>query len=175
MSDEVDLSKEALLLQVQQGWDEFQAYLKTLSEAQLTQLTDAAGWTIKDHIMHLAVWEDGLDAALNHETRRIRMGVDEASWDRMPNFDPMNAVIQQQHHSKSLAKVLNYFQTVHNRVVAKVRTMSEEDLQRPYNYYQPDSTGKTPIAASILSDTCGHYAEHHPWIEAIASSGGKPA
>lgn len=171
MSDETPISKEKLLLKVQQCWDEFQTYLKTLTETQLTQQTDAAGWTIKDHIMHLAVWEDGLDAVLHKLPRRERMGVDQASWDLMPNFDPMNAVIQKQHQDKSLAEVLATFQTVHDHVIARVRSMSDEDLHRPYRFYQPDSDGTTPIYRNILMDTCGHYAEHRPWMEAIATHG----
>ncbi len=170
MSDEIPISKDELLLKVQQGWDEFQTYLKTLTESQLTQLTDAAGWTIKDHIMHLAVWEDGLDAVLHKQSRLERMGVDEASWNLMPNFDPMNAVIQKRHQTKSLAEVLTTFQAVHERVLAKIQSMSDDDLQRPYDFYQPGSSGETPIYRNVMMDTCGHYAEHRPWIEAIARS-----
>ncbi len=171
MSEEEPISKDELLRRVQQGWDELQAYLRTLTEDQLTHRADAAGWTIKDHIMHLAVWEDGLDAALNHLPRPERMGIDRASWALIPNCDPINAIIQKQHQAKSMAEVMAAFQAIHNRVFAKIRSMSEEDLYRPYGFYQPDSHGTTPIYQNIQMDTCGHYAEHRPWIEAIAEHG----
>lgn len=75
------MKKDELLIRIEQGWNEFQAYIQTLSAAQLAGPTDAAGWTAKDHIMHLAVWEDGIDAA--------RIVGTEWAWTKPPGTRPV--------------------------------------------------------------------------------------
>jgi len=166
MSEQKVMSKSELLEQMRRGWDDFQAYLQTLSEAQLSQPTDAAGWTAKDHVIHLAVWEAGIDALLGRESRWERMGLDAATW-ASGDFDAMNAVIQRRHKDMPLVEVLRTFQDVHQRLIGKIALLSDEDLQRPYRAYQPDSDRDAPVIGWIMGNTYEHYAEHRPWIEAI--------
>jgi uncharacterized protein (TIGR03083 family) len=168
MADSTTLSKDQLLNRIQNGWNDFTAYLNTLSEEDLTQPTDAAGWTAKDHVAHLAVWEDGINAVLERQSRRERMGLDEVTWKRW-DFDEMNAVIQQQHQHLPLAEVRETFRDVHERLMAKVESMSDEDLQRSYRDYQSDAVREDPVVNAIAGNTFGHYAEHQPWIAAIVA------
>ena len=48
--------------------------------------------------------------------------------------------------------------------------MSDADLQRPYNHYQPSSDRQQPVIGWIIGNTYGHYEEHQPWIAAIVAS-----
>jgi uncharacterized protein (TIGR03083 family) len=153
---------------MEKGWNEFQAYLNTLTEAQMTGPTDAAGWTVKDHLVHLTVWEDGMNAVFEKTSRRERMGLDEATW-ASDDYDQQNAVIQQQHKSKSVAEVRRMFEEAHNRLVANIKRLANADLVRPYRYYQPDSTAEHPVYANVVGNSYGHYEEHQPWIEAIVA------
>jgi len=162
------MSKAELLAQIQQGWDELHDYLDTLSEAQLTTPSDAAGWTVKDHVMHLAVWEDGTNALLRGESRREQMDVDEATW-LSQEYDKINDVIYQQHKQKSLMDVRQTFAAVHERLLDKLNEMTDEDIQRPHKFYQPSSSSERPIIAWISGSTFEHYAEHMPWLAAIVS------
>jgi len=52
------MQKAELITRINQGWDDFTTYLKTIEPEYFTIPTDAAGWTAKDHVMHLAVWEN---------------------------------------------------------------------------------------------------------------------
>jgi hypothetical protein len=155
-----------LVSRMQKGWEDFQAYLKTLTPEQMTTPADAAGWTVKDHVIHLATWEDGVYALLEKQPRYEQMGVDKETWDGH-DTDAINAVIQKQKHDMPLDEVLKKFEDVHKRLIEKVQSMSSKDLLRPYSYYQADSTAQKPVFGWIVGNTYEHYAEHKPWIAAI--------
>jgi hypothetical protein len=166
MTDETVLSKTELLARIERGWDEFKTYIKTLTDSQLTTPTDAAGWTAKDHLTHIAVWEDGTFAIFQGLDRPEYMGVDKATWDSH-DYDKINAVIQQRHKNKSLAETMTMLNETHRRVVDKLQSLSDEELQRPYNHYQPGSSADAPAINWVTGNTYEHYAEHIPWIDAI--------
>lgn len=168
MTDSTPFSKGELLARILRGWNEFNAYLSTLSEEQLTIPTDAAGWTAKDHIIHLAVWEDGVYGLLEKQPRWEYMGIDEAMWQR-GDFDEINAVIQQRFRDISLAEALKMIHDSHQRLVRKVESMSEEALALPYSHYQPNSDVESPVWHRIVGNTYGHFEEHQPWIAAIVA------
>src|SRR5258706_3915146 len=165
--DNTPVTTGELLRRMQNGWDEFQAYLKTLTPEQLTLPSDAAGWTAKDHIMHLAVWEDGIEALLGGKSRQARMGVDDATWKsdwQADQYFRINDVIFQQHKNKSLDEVLTAFNSIHERMIKTVGALADADLMCPYNSYDPQSKSENPVFGSIVGNTFGHYEEHRPWI-----------
>ncbi|MCB9452157.1 MAG: ClbS/DfsB family four-helix bundle protein [Anaerolineaceae bacterium] len=166
MSDESVFSKTELLARMRAGWDDQQAYFNTLTPKQFTSLTDAAGWTVKDHVMHLAVWEDGIDALLKSESRPVRMELDEATWNSR-DYDHINAVIQQRHQDMPLDAVMQHFQEVHDRLITTIESLSEADLLLPYEHYQPGTGADKPVWNWIAGNTFGHYEEHRPWIAVI--------
>jgi hypothetical protein len=166
MTDNETLTKAELLPLIEKGWDEFQAYLSTLSEEQLTTPTDSAGWTAKDHIIHLAMWEDGIYALFQGQLRHEYMGIPKATWDTH-NYDQINAIIFERCKDMPLDEVLSTFRRVHERLFNHVQSMSDEDLHQPYRHYQPDSTQDGPAINWVSGDTYDHYAAHRPWIEAI--------
>lgn len=165
---DIPTSKPELMARIHTSWDKFQAYLSTLSEEQLTGPTDAAGWTAKDHIMHLAVWEDGIAALLDKQPRDAQMGIDTQLW-LTGDYDHINDTIQKRFADKPLDEVLQTFKTVHARVVAKLESMTEEELLRPYSDYQPGADRDAPVIGWVVGNTFEHYEEHHPWIVKIVA------
>ncbi len=166
MTDSQPVSRMELLGKIEEGWNAFQSYLKTLTDDQLTKLTDAQGWTVKDHLTHLVVWEDGVYALLEKQPRAEWMGLDSQTL-ASGDYDKMNAIIQQHEKDKPLAEVLKQSQEVHQRLVNKIKMLTDADLTRPCREFQSDSSSTTPIINLISGNTYGHYEEHQPWIEAI--------
>jgi len=166
MTDE--MSKAELLDEMDAGWQELTTYLDGLHSTDFTTNTDAAGWTVKDHVMHLAVWEDGVWAVLTGKNRYEHMGLDKATWDSH-DYDRINAVIQQFHQDKPLAEVRQHLQDVHARLVATIDSLSDTDLQQPYSHYQPDYDWNDPVIAWIINNSYTHYREHIPWMAAIVA------
>jgi hypothetical protein len=163
-SNDQHMSVDALKQQVEQAWDDLQQFYSGLTDEQLTVPTDPAGWTVKDHMVHLAVWETGLLGVLNGGTQNDRMNIDAAIWDEGED-DPINDVIQKRYQHLSLDEAKAYVQGVHNEVMAKLDTMTDQDIQRP------TSPRKSyPLYNQILGDTTNHYAEHIPWMQTIADS-----
>ncbi len=165
MSDQDAITIANLLRRIENGWNNLQAYLSTLNEEQLTTPTDAAGWTAKDHLIHLALWEDGVYALLEGQSQREGMEVDEATWKQ--GWDAINAVIQQRYHNLPLDEVLQTIRQRHERLVNKIKSMTDEDLLRPYRHYDSGSDREQPVIGSIVGNTYEHYAEHKPWIAEI--------
>jgi hypothetical protein len=165
------MNKAELLAKTQVSWDRLNAYVAMLTNKQLTQLTDAAGWTVKDHLIHLAVWEDGICALLNKQNRAAQMGLDGDIW-RKGGIDRANAIIHQQHQADSVADVEEKRQTIHDRLIKQIAIMSDEDLQRPYHYYQEHAPSEGhPVYEAVVGDTFEHYDQHIDWIKLIVDGG----
>lgn len=161
------MNKAQLVEQIEQGWNALHAYLATLSDAQLTGRTDAAGWTVKDHLMHLAVWEDGVLALLEGESRSGRMGLTRELFEG-EDFDAINAVIYEKHKELTLSEVKARYAGIHERLLARIEAVGDEGLQRPYNAYDPTTPWERPVLNSVAGNTSHHYGEHLPWMREIA-------
>ncbi|MBL8133109.1 MAG: ClbS/DfsB family four-helix bundle protein, partial [Anaerolineae bacterium] len=164
-----EMNRDGLIARMQQGYEDFVAHLKTFTPAQLTIPTDAAGWSIKDHVMHLAIWEGGVAAMLHQEIRHEAMGLDAATW-KSRDIDRINAVIQQSHRTLSFAEVMRRFETAHARMMATIEAMSWEDMHRPSGRFLPagkENDEGRPVIEFIIGDGYEHYAEHRPWIDDI--------
>jgi uncharacterized protein (TIGR03083 family) len=161
-------TKAETLANLRRGWDDLNAYLDTLTEAQATTPTDAAGWTVKDHLIHLAVWEGSLNAFFQKLPRWDALGVDQATYES-GDIDHVNELIRQQNQTPTWAQARQSFRQRHDELVGRIEALSEDDLQMPYNYYQPTSKATDTAAHRVSIATYHHYAEHIPWMQAIAA------
>jgi hypothetical protein len=159
------MPKAELLERIEGGFRNINNYLDSLSETQLTQPTDAVGWTAKDHVIHMATWEEAVLAFLGGVALWEHMNVDREIWKQ--GDDAINAVIQQRYIDMSLADVRRAFRENHQRVMNKLQSLTDEELHRPYNHYQPKSKQDQPAFMWIQSHTNQHYEKHQPWIAAI--------
>ncbi len=170
MSAQTAITKAELLAEMQAGWDQLDAYLDTLSEAQATIPTDAGGWSIKDHVIHIAVWEGSMIDYLQKKPRWAYMGVSQATW-QDGGIDAINAEIDARNKDLTWAEVRHKFRRAHYELVGRIEAFSDADLQRPYNYYQPESDQTHPTAYRLGNASYRHYVTHRPWIEALAANG----
>lgn len=162
------LTRDKLMNEIEASWNEVQTYIASLTEEQLTQPTDAAGWTAKDHIIHIAVWEKANLAMLEGKSKREVLEITPEVWEQ--DDDPINAVLQQRYHNLPLDEALQTLQHNHDQMLKKLATMTEADFQLPYSHYQPTSTSERAIIDFVHWDTVNHYREHMPWIAAIVGS-----
>jgi hypothetical protein len=170
MEDRRITTQSELLSAIDTGWASLTDAFSQLSEAQLTDPTDTEGWTGKDHLIHLAAWERSIVYLLASKPRHAGLGVDEALY-LTGDDDAINAVIQSQHRDISLADALAELRRVHTELRAVLDGLRDADVHKMYSDYLPDEPGEengTPIIDRVLGNTSEHFAEHLPWILALA-------
>jgi hypothetical protein len=163
-----ELSKSGLLAKIGETWNALQGFLATLTPMQRTQPADAAGWTVKDHAIHLSLWEDNLIALLEGRSRIEDFDIPQSTWDE--GSDAINAVLQPRHRDRPWDDVRQAMIASHQRVLDKVASMTEEQLLLPYNHYQPGVHREGPIIWWINGNTWEHYPEHAEWMRAIVGA-----
>ena len=159
-----------LLGKIERAYGEVDAFLAMLTDAQKTDLTDAVGWSVKDHLMHMAVWEDGIDALLSHESRDERMGFSAAA-PKPRGLDNLNDAIFRQHKGKTLQQMLDARESIHARFVKTLGSLQDADLLRPIRDFDAESSSNQPIEGLIVGNSTAHYRKHLCWMEAIVSRG----
>jgi uncharacterized damage-inducible protein DinB len=175
MSD-TPMNVRELRARMDAGLAAFEAALDRLSEEQLTGPRDHVGWTVRDHLTHLAAWADGITALLRGEERWQAMGITPTLATNTPepqlDFDVINERIAERHRGLSGAEARALVVAAHRRLAAEVDKLTDEQLAWPYKRFGTPATGDgtTPIAEYIAGDSYGHYDEHLGWIEEIAAA-----
>jgi hypothetical protein len=139
--------------------------LNQLSDAQLTK-PGTDGWAIKDHLVHVTAWEQGLIALLQKKPRYAAMGLSREEW-LSQDADAMNALIFERSQHRSLAEVRFAFHDSYQQLLDTLNQLDDADLSKTYSQYDPserEDNGR-PILDWIAGNTYGHYTEHSGWIQ----------
>lgn len=169
MSDSYSvLPRDEFLRQFEATWNEFLTYVTSLTEDQLTRPTDAAGWTAKDHIIHVAVFDKVALALLERKSRREAADVPADLWDQ-DDDDPKNAYLQQRTHDMPSAQVMQTLRQYHEELAQKINTMTEAELLLSARHYTTETTDERPLMLWLPGETFHHYRDHQPWIAAIVA------
>lgn len=167
---QITWTKQQVRIRMEKGLTRFLALLDQLSDDQMLLPKDAAGWNVRDHVTHLAVWADGIAALLQREDRWKAMGLamEDPEGDE-PDYDLMNRQIVEQHRQVSPAQARAWLVAAHNRVLRTMDALAESELSAPYERFVAPYTGSWghPIAEYILGNTEDHYDEHTAWVRAI--------
>ncbi|HEU5328143.1 MAG TPA: DinB family protein [Thermomicrobiales bacterium] len=163
----------ALVARIKHAYGAVEQAANGLSDEQLTAPGPDGGWSIKDHLAHLAVWRHSLIALLEGADRKAAIGLDQQPAGETANsddIDDVNAILYQRNHDRAPADVQADFRQAQERVLAILGGMSDADLEKPYSHYQPDAenTSDDPVVGWIVGNTYGHDEEHLATIQALA-------
>lgn len=173
MSD-LPSSKAAFQTEVLQARARLWTFINKLKPEQFTAHRDPAGWTIRDHLYHLAMWEWGIVALLRHEGRWEAMGLD-VGFVRSSDIDVINEKLRQGGQRLSTQETLDLLRRVQDDFDRVIDSLTDEDILKPYNEYtteQRDETDKRPILLWLVGDSSRHYEEHLPWMAALVAPSG---
>jgi hypothetical protein len=144
---------------------ELEAFIAGTPPEQLVTLRKD-GWTIKDHLFHLATWDLYLIAVLDRQPRLPAVGIDA---DPRGSFDEVNALFFKRGQGLPLNQVLGAFRGNRARIIEQVRKLSDSDLERPVADFQPhDPTPpQGPLRIWILEITADHDRQHNAWMRDV--------
>jgi hypothetical protein len=174
MTAEFPESKAEFQSHLTDAWTQLQETIGSFTEEQMIDRTDAAGWTVKDHLAHLVVWERGITALLQDAPRYEAMGLDRAAVENNDEGE-LNRMLRAQFVSTSLPGVLEALRDAHQELSRVVDSLEPDALLRPYSQYQPDEPGDDsgePVLCWVVGNSSGHYLEHLPWIKRLATGSG---
>lgn len=176
MAEPQTMTKAELLAAIEQSWSRFDAALERLSEDQLLIPQDAQGWTGKDHLAHISVWERSMVFFLQGKPRHEALGVDQQLY-LQGDEDAINAAIVEQRQALPLADVLASLRSTHRELLALLAPLSDADLHQRYRFYQPDEPGDRyfwdeepdgpPAIGLLYGNAARHVADHAAWIETL--------
>src|SRR5215218_6258148 len=144
MAEQTVQTKDDLLYHLKADRQQLEDVIGPLTEEELTR-PGPEGWSVKDHLAHIVVWEKSGLALLAGEDRAAAVGID---WELYENgeIDVQNDVVYQQQKDRSLDDVLAEFRQVRAKTIEAVSTLSDDDLRKPYSAFQPgDPNNETPV------------------------------
>jgi Protein of unknown function (DUF1706) len=147
--------------------------IDSLSAPERDEIRDPAGWSTKDHVVHLSMWERSMDYLLNERPRHEGLGVDLEVY-LGHDYDVTNDAIFRQHRERDWESVRAEFDEVHADLLQTLRAVGWDDLQLTYSHYAPDEPGEDsgqPVVVYVAGNTFYHYDEHRAWIEELLASG----
>ena len=157
----------AEMQRIEVSWNKLDELVNQVQAASGLTRVRTDGWSVKDHLAHVAAWEHSLVALIEGRDMLEAMGV------RGPveeNTDAINEAIMNLHAKDTAEEALAYFRDSHAQMVAALGKLSDADLQKPYSHFQPgDPDEKRPAIGWVAGNTYEHYAEHIGWINQLLS------
>ncbi len=128
----------------------------------------ANGWTPKDHMAHLAVWSRSALNLLNGEARFLHLGLTMEESARM-HEDAINERAYRSYRDTSVQQVAGDYDAAFAELIAKLRSLDDEDLGLPYSHYQPHDPpwNGSPVWPWIIDNSADHCEEHAEMLRAV--------
>ena len=152
------------------AWKDLRAFLAAVTPGQASK-RDQAGWSVKDHVMHLAVWEDSVAILFRGGRRHEVLGIKEPLY-TAGNLDAINEVIKARLEGASLREAIRDLQGVHTQLIGHLRTLRDADLNAKAREFFPQAPANDdrPLASLIWDNTGGHFTEHLQWMHDLRAS-----
>jgi hypothetical protein len=163
-------AKAELIERIDRAWATLESTLAGLEEEALT--TPGDDWSVKDHLAHIEGWERYLLALLERRSPSTAIGIDLATL-RSTDDDGLNELVRQPSKAQSLAQVVADLRRTHERLLAVIAAVPEDDLERLAAHYQPEELADdTDTIADWITHICDeHLREHVAWIQGLAARG----
>lgn len=168
MTEPDAMNKIQLQQAMGRAWVELNATLDHLTPEQLSDLTDANGWRVQDHIAHMAAWNNW--ALLRRQGRPSweGLGVSEADVKGGDN-DRINAAIVAANAGKTASEARIFLFDTHQALLALVKASDEAALAGPFRELgpnEPPDRAVPPLWKVIYETTADHYEDHLRWMHA---------
>jgi hypothetical protein len=154
-------TKQEMLELIHSEREALEALLARLREEQLTQLGVVGEWSVKDILVHIAVWEERMrgwvaESLRGEASERPAPGM---TWD---DLDRLNEQTYLANKDRPMDEVREMFQASYRTSLHLIASLAQKDL------FDADRFGwraGDPLWHLVAANTCWHYKEHREDIE----------
>ena len=154
------MTKANLLASIRRDRARLDEIVAGLDDAAVAARGPDGGWSVKDHMAHIAAWERMIVAHLQDGSDARVAGMDSESYGAA-TLDELNDHLHRLHRDAPAERVRDEFPAAHEAIVAFIERMPEDTLRAAY--WDDDPSGRT-VLEKIAGDTYLHYREHAGWI-----------
>lgn len=153
--------KQDLIQKIRDERDRFMNLLDNLSENEMLIPLGENGWSVKDHIAHIVIWEKRMAEWLivverGEVPQQLPPGM---TWD---DLDRWNEQTFEENRERELKEVLADFSHFAEEVVQVVETISEDLLMIADSLAWRSGS---PLWEMVAENTFWHYPEHRETIK----------
>ena len=153
-------TRHELLHRIGIARDALDAALAAITEDEMGDIRDGAGWATVDHMSHIAAWERMIVAHLTDGSEHEIAGVAAARFETMA-LDEVNNVLYHRMRGRTIGEAFADYREAHEAIVEFIGKMDDGQFAQPYWSDHPH--GRT-VMQKIAGDTYLHYLEHRRWI-----------
>ncbi len=170
-------AKQELIDYTTATWDDFVTYVDGLTAEQWIGPKDVAGWSVKDHVSHVTLWDRAVIRRLRHNVpMEETLGISASAW-ADKNLDPMNEEVRRLALADAVDRVCADRDVTWIEVVSLLEDLSEEQLARS-GEEAGLAVGTGPLSGSVLAVLASywgdHYREHLEVIKTIVAGESEP-
>ena len=153
-----------LAASIDAAWNDLRSFLAAVTPGQASK-RDQASWSVKDHVTHLAVWEDSVVILFRGGRRHEALGIEEPFY-TAGNFDEINEVIKVRFEGTALQEAIRNLEGAHGRLMGHLRTLRDADLNAKAREFFPQAPRNDDrlLTSLIWDNTGGHFTEHLDWM-----------
>lgn len=159
------IGKDELLSRIDRAWAALQKDIGALPDEQITA-RGPERWSVKDHVAHIAGWEQMMAAQVRDWRARDTSGTPAATFASI-DTDTVNARLYESRAKMSLTDVRELAGRAHDGAIEAIRTIDERRLHEPF---WDDDPERRPATEKIAGDTYLHYLEHLIWIRVLVAT-----
>ena len=159
------MDRTILLRTIEEEYTHLEALIAPLSEKQLCASVSEGEWSIKDILVHVAVWEQicarWLEEFLRGETPQPSERLDRDANDR----------IYRENRDRNMSEVWELMRNAHEYFLHQVdlltQTYPEEDWNAAHRYAWTESWPGYSLLSAIADNSYEHYQDHVQHIRSM--------
>jgi hypothetical protein len=157
-----------LTASIDAAWEDLYLFLAAVTPSQASR-RDPAGWSVKDHVAHLGVWEHSVAILFRGGRRHEALGIEEP-FHAADSFDQINEVIRARLEGTTLQEAICTLEGAHGQLMGYLRALCDADIGAKVREFFPQAprNDERSLASLIWDITGGHFAEHLEWMRDLA-------
>jgi hypothetical protein len=165
-------TRQELIDYTTREWGAFVEYVDGLTDEQWLGRTDAAGWSVKDHVSHVTQWDVAVvELFRDGVPMQQSLGVPDEEW-TLDDYDPMNARIRLRFLEDGVETVRADRDATWTDLVSVLENLTDEQLATSpgeLGLNVGDESAPT-LLQELVGYQGGHYEEHLEYIRIVVES-----